>query len=86
MAMTACMLHGPKTLRAIVPRSPKHRAELVRETAAREGWAYVTIGTAPGVRVVVDQINTGYSVGSTHMDLDIYRSEERAAQAARGTK
>lgn len=70
MAKTAC-IHGSKSLRVVIPRSPRHLTRLVRETAAREGWAYATVLSGPGVRVVTDSAG-GMPVGTTHMALDCY--------------
>jgi hypothetical protein len=68
--MNAC-IHGAKSTVVVKPRSPRHRATLVRETAAREGWAYATVLSGPDVRVVTDSLG-GPAVGSTHMALDAY--------------
>lgn len=67
-------IHGARSTRCVRPRSPRHRATLVRETATREGWAYATARHASGKRVVTDSIG-GPPVGSEHLDLDVYEDE-----------
>lgn len=64
-------IHGARSTRVVVPRSPRHRANLVRETANCEGWAYATVLSGPGVRTVTDSVG-GPPIGSTHMALDCY--------------
>ena len=73
--MARICIHGSKSTRVVEPRSPRHRATLVRETAAREGWAYATHRSAPGVRVVTDVAGTcSFRAGDTHLDLDVYEA------------
>lgn len=68
-------IHGAKSTRVVQSQSPRARARLVRETAAREGWAYATVLSGPTVRVVTDSVG-GPSVGSLHMALDCFENED----------
>lgn len=77
--MVTITLHTAKTTYPIRPRSPRHRASLVREAAQRDGWAYATERTAPGVRIVVETVNESTTrVGQLHMDLDFWTEAENA--------
>lgn len=67
-------IHGARSTRVVRPRSPRHRATLVRETAAREGWAYATVLVGPGERKVTDSIG-GPPVGAPHLALDCYEDQ-----------
>ncbi len=77
----AC-IHGAASTRVVVPRSPKHRATLVRETAEREGWAYATVLSGLGVRIVTDSVKAPIAVGSMHMALDVYEQVETERRLA----
>lgn len=79
--MDALTLHTAKTTYPIKPRSPRHRATLVREAAQRHGWAYATMRTGPGVRVVVESSCPSAAVGATHMDLDCWTAAEKEVQS-----
>lgn len=68
-------IHGAKSTRVVKPRSPRDRARIVRETAEREGWAYATALSGPGVRVVTDAVGVAFKVGDTHMALDAYEKD-----------
>jgi hypothetical protein len=69
---TKVCIHGAQSTRVVTPRSPHHRAQLVRETAQREGWAYATVLSGPGVRVVTESSVGAVEVGSLHAALDVY--------------
>lgn len=73
--MKPLTIHTAKTTFAARPRSPYHRAKLVREASQRDGWAYATQISGPGVRVVVESA-CFVPVGDTHMDLDIWGEAE----------
>lgn len=77
--MNAITIHTAKTTMAVRPRSPRHRATLVREAAARDGWAYATCVSGPGVRVVLDSSIESVPSGSTHMALDVWAEDEAKA-------
>lgn len=68
---TFCV-HGARSTRVVGFRSVRQRAAWTRQTAVREGWAYATERSGPGVRVVTDAENADVTVGATHLDLDVY--------------
>ena len=64
-------IHGAKS--TTVLKSKRNLAVKVRNTADREGWAYATELSGPGVRVVIEASRApGMKVGQTHMALDCY--------------
>lgn len=78
MAMDPITLHTAKRTVAIRPRSPKHRATLVREAAERDGWAYAT-SRRYTARIVVEAFGPcNMRIGQAHLDLDLYSEAETA--------